>query len=102
RRHTRFSRDWSSDVCSSDLGTAFTRIRYKFEFSADKLSDLSLKDAWIQVEAHPYIHFRIGQFKSPFGRQRMVSSSRLQVIERAKIGRASCRERVEDTEGTGD
>src|SRR5690606_39964899 len=21
RRHTRFSRDWSSDVCSSDLGT---------------------------------------------------------------------------------
>src|SRR5207302_6799312 len=23
RRHTRFSRDWSSDVCSSDLGIAF-------------------------------------------------------------------------------
>src|SRR5690606_22709058 len=23
RRHTRFSRDWSSDVCSSDLGLAF-------------------------------------------------------------------------------
>src|SRR5690606_40657395 len=22
RRHTRFSRDWSSDVCSSDLGGA--------------------------------------------------------------------------------
>src|SRR5690606_40396393 len=22
RRHTRFSRDWSSDVCSSDLGRA--------------------------------------------------------------------------------
>src|SRR5690606_40797923 len=22
RRHTSFSRDWSSDVCSSDLGTA--------------------------------------------------------------------------------
>src|SRR5690606_39402474 len=25
RRHTRFSRDWSSDVCSSDL----TRARYE-------------------------------------------------------------------------
>src|SRR5690606_39745223 len=25
RRHTRFSRDWSSDVCSSDL--TFTRVR---------------------------------------------------------------------------
>src|SRR5690606_40762193 len=23
RRHTRFSRDWSSDVCSSDLGAYF-------------------------------------------------------------------------------
>src|SRR5207302_2079482 len=23
RRHTRFSRDWSSDVCSSDLGAAY-------------------------------------------------------------------------------
>src|SRR5690606_40897067 len=27
RRHTRFSRDWSSDVCSSDLAIA-QRIRY--------------------------------------------------------------------------
>src|SRR5690606_40248495 len=24
RRHTRFSRDWSSDVCSSDLGKSMT------------------------------------------------------------------------------
>src|SRR5690606_40371487 len=24
RRHTRFSRDWSSDVCSSDLGRVLT------------------------------------------------------------------------------
>src|SRR5690606_39773266 len=24
RRHTRFSRDWSSDVCSSDLGSHWT------------------------------------------------------------------------------
>src|SRR5690606_40559198 len=26
RRHTRFSRDWSSDVCSSDLGVAGLRV----------------------------------------------------------------------------
>src|SRR5690606_40156793 len=25
RRHTRFSRDWSSDVCSSDLGVVVLR-----------------------------------------------------------------------------
>src|SRR5690606_12585137 len=28
RRHTRFSRDWSSDVCSSDLSTL---IRWRME-----------------------------------------------------------------------
>src|SRR6266700_3575455 len=27
RRHTRFSRDWSSDVCSSDLGVAYVARR---------------------------------------------------------------------------
>src|SRR5690606_40446888 len=27
RRHTRFSRDWSSDVCSSDLGMVARSIR---------------------------------------------------------------------------
>src|SRR5690606_40430506 len=26
RRHTRFSRDWSSDVCSSDLDGIFTAL----------------------------------------------------------------------------
>src|SRR5690606_40837170 len=31
RRHTRFSRDWSSDVCSSDLHTAHGGIRGWFE-----------------------------------------------------------------------
>src|SRR5207302_2472014 len=28
-RHTRFSRDWSSDVCSSDLGVAETLSKAK-------------------------------------------------------------------------
>src|SRR5690606_40004627 len=27
RRHTRFSRDWSSDVCSSDLNTKRAAVR---------------------------------------------------------------------------
>src|SRR5207302_4482698 len=28
RRHTRFSRDWSSDVCSSDLAAAGTHFKH--------------------------------------------------------------------------
>src|SRR5690606_40269066 len=29
RRHTRFSRDWSSDVCSSDLRARTGRLSYR-------------------------------------------------------------------------
>src|SRR5690606_9406166 len=38
RRHTRFSRDWSSDVCSSDLLTSGQR-------------QLEIPDMWAEVEA---------------------------------------------------
>src|SRR5699024_12214958 len=31
RRHTRSKRDWSSDVCSSDLGEQFGEIIVKYE-----------------------------------------------------------------------
>src|SRR5690606_41162579 len=30
RRHTRFSRDWSSDVCSSDLNTDYAKMNKLF------------------------------------------------------------------------
>src|SRR5207302_7244355 len=33
RRHTRFSRDWSSDVCSSDLIVAATALLVGFAIS---------------------------------------------------------------------
>src|SRR5437868_5992798 len=32
RRHTISKRDWSSDVCSSDLAFSFTLLRKKFYF----------------------------------------------------------------------
>src|SRR5690606_40711159 len=35
RRHTRFSRDWSSDVCSSDLGGKLTHVRKARELGLD-------------------------------------------------------------------
>src|SRR5690606_40443253 len=34
RRHTRFSRDWSSDVCSSDLGWTWVLTRHGVHVSA--------------------------------------------------------------------
>src|SRR5690606_40979034 len=38
RRHTRFSRDWSSDVCSSDLAQAFEKARPVMEHYARALN----------------------------------------------------------------
>src|SRR5690606_39823502 len=35
RRHTRFSRDWSSDVCSSDLG-AYRWLHGRVHFTPDE------------------------------------------------------------------
>src|SRR5690606_41027789 len=37
RRHTRFSRDWSSDVCSSDLAQGVIRFPNNFEISLPSL-----------------------------------------------------------------
>src|SRR5690606_40442096 len=34
RRHTRFSRDWSSDVCSSDLENKIDKLVYNAERDA--------------------------------------------------------------------
>src|SRR5690606_41068404 len=36
RRHTRFSRDWSSDVCSSDLAIGFFQQRVEALVDSDQ------------------------------------------------------------------
>src|SRR5690606_6775572 len=48
RRHTRFSRDWSSDVCSSDLGHLAYKLgspRSKTTFDGPALAG-QVADAW--------------------------------------------------------
>src|SRR5699024_11755563 len=52
RRHTRSKRDWSSDVCSSDLGAAAWKL------SPDSLtvtgeSGTQLQSQWYQVISQP-------------------------------------------------
>src|SRR2546429_5268322 len=81
RRHTRCSRDWSSDVCSSDL--CQRHLLYRAE----------PYELGVRLEWHP-------------ARNRLVVTGQLlnssqpeifrrdDALNRKKIGRASCRERV--------
>src|SRR5207245_3595800 len=87
RRHTRCYRDWSSDVCSSDLGAdegaAAGRERARSERSAGKT-------AW------PTLSLR--EFREVFGPRLWQTSRRPHIDNGAgdpplEIGRASCRER---------
>src|SRR5207253_6217633 len=92
RRHTRWPRDWSSDVCSSDL--------------------ISLQQALIQSCDTVFYNFgqtfwqrfRAGQgeqlqaFARDFG---LGSTTGLEIPgeQAGQIGRASCRERAESSVG---
>src|SRR5207302_2219370 len=85
RRHTRFSRDWSSDVCSSDLVSTPAGLpsmlnvflEYLDGKPAGVLTSLaSVRRVFASGEALPPSHVR--KFND-------------------EIGRASCRERVERT-----
>src|SRR2546430_10068557 len=81
RRHTRFDCDWSSDVCSSDLGsvvliegeTGIGKTRLVQEFVAHVRS--------------------LGGVLALNGRER-AAGAQLPYGILAEIGRASCRERV--------
>src|SRR5690606_40528500 len=99
RRHTRFSRDWSSDVCSSDLTwkqpfesrTILQRIAfcihtwwsspsYRARSNPSKMAcivDLGQSQSWHDSKA--------------FWKKRTFWNT--------EIGRASCRERGGDAEG---
>src|SRR5690606_39640165 len=53
RRHTRFSRDWSSDVCSSDLGR---HLNNRFGDTGCVWSIEFRKDFMDEWTGEPYIH----------------------------------------------
>src|SRR5690606_39745293 len=95
RRHTRFSRDWSSDVCSSDLVLQQDRLTLHNEWFSSKVVDLNTIQE-VRYFAGDYIlksdqkqEFRINT--------QVLAPSSLEKLEEvlSKIGRASCRERVE-------
>src|SRR5690606_40115587 len=82
RRHTRFSRDWSSDVCSSDLspgGAAPGGQRKEREPLEAREPYDAAAVAWRTGLPLPQVRYYAALYGEALG----------------EIGRASCRERVE-------
>src|SRR2546421_8646963 len=80
RRHTRSDRDWSSDVCSSDLDNNVPFTDFASLCRAREVTDL----IWSEIE-------RVNQ---NFARVETIKKFRLIEQQLTEIGRASCRERV--------
>src|SRR5438067_8492618 len=82
RRHTRSKRDWSSDVCSSDLvdgsSYGYRAMRLALELAQAFGGSLFVCSAF-DVEYHHVVFHNIKDVLS---------------YQASKIGRASCRERV--------
>src|SRR5690606_40882474 len=92
RRHTRFSRDWSSDVCSSDL------LFLKFGRDAERQSDK------LGVEYSTKIGYDAEEMAGFFNTLERLGGESGDAVPTFlsthpdpsdQIGRASCRERVE-------
>src|SRR5207253_4695371 len=101
-RHTRWPRDWSSDVCSSDL-VELARAPTVEDAAHRRLIDAQQIGEWLQVGCQrddlAHIQIAVGpaiQTVADPGRHAVIDSG---VAE--EIGRASCRARVEGVERGG-
>src|SRR5207253_6055138 len=98
---TRWPRDWSSDVCSSDLVIFYAAAALPQNLW-DRIKalkpDVTMLSAWGSTETSPLatsVHFRMerpGVIGLP------VAECELKLVPTAEIGRASCRERGEVAE----
>src|SRR5699024_11560609 len=83
RRHTRSKRDWSSDVCSSDLKVVLTLVDLGVSTTFVDPWDLDAWERAIRPETRAVL---VESIANP--------GAELVDLDAIKIGRASCRERV--------
>src|SRR5699024_12223749 len=100
RRHTRSKRDWSSDVCSSDLtltAMAKTKGEARWGFEATIVAGVIADQG-----PHRQPHLIHAMSMDRPGHNPAVRA--LEAIRHlmGEIGRASCRERASIEEGAGD
>src|SRR5207249_7522865 len=90
RRHTISKRDWSSDVCSSDL------IKIVHE---ELVTTLGGETGKLAMSSKPPTVVMLAGLQGSGKTTAAGKLARLLVAEGRKIGRASCRERGENREG---
>src|SRR5690606_40174078 len=95
RRHTRFSRDWSSDVCSSDLILELIRESIDRRGMPPTRAEIARAFGFRSPNAAEE-HLRALERK---GMIEIVAGTSRGIRLAAQIGRASCRERVESAAG---
>src|SRR5439155_6216113 len=92
RRHTRWPRDWSSDVCSSDLVFRSVNSYGLFAVMTTSRPEIIIKGSVDGTEWKTYeFKYKPGDLQR---RPRFCWPH-----QPREIGRASCRERVEDRAG---
>src|SRR5437870_4451949 len=95
RRHPRWPRDWSSDVCSSDL----QRLR-GLHRAAETVGLVILLTPLVAVEPHEAVAAIVtglGRLWAVHRQLRVIDAQPVSMriaIREQQIGRASCRERV--------
>src|SRR5207249_8976100 len=101
-RHTRSKRDWSSDVCSSDLALSneFATVIQEVRLGRPRLEALDEMGRRCGVDdLHNFCQAVVQSEQMGIGVAKIL---RLQSEEmRRKIGRASCREGEEKAGGKG-
>src|ERR1035437_10613249 len=89
RRHTRYWRGWSSDVCSSDLaalagGDGFKRRRHPDQVAAQDLRHLDLRGRLVVRSAELHIHALVEAGIDVMGK--LAKSCRVQIRQIHEIG----------------
>src|SRR5439155_8553018 len=84
RRHTRWPRDWSSDVCSSDLELDGEKLHGGWNLVRSGSGKYGGDKSWLL--------FKESDDFARLGPEALITEDRPESV--LKIGRASCRERV--------
>src|SRR5690606_39742010 len=99
-RHTRFSRDWSSDVCSSDLIATDERVRTRVVVQAIARDGDQTQTAHVGPGLSVGLELLETYPPAETGRRAaQIALTNLRARKAPEIGRAACRERVSERGG---